>query len=253
MSVTAKLLRLYKVDRQLRSLRSRINQAQRYVDAQDRQLGEIAQTRASVESQLRQTEASTKNDENEIASIDERIEALRERLNTMTTSKEYSATLTEMNTLKADKALIEERTLELMGRSDELRASLAELAAQTEEREKIKGVAISDLKKREEEAAERITELEGERAIAAEDVPVDALAAFDELAEQRDEDEVMTAIEEHSRRHMEYACGCCQTILPLELINRLCGHGDLTTCVNCGAILYAEADIKDALTPTSKK
>lgn len=253
MSVTAKLLRLYKVDRQLRSLRSRINQAQRYVDAQDRQLGEIAEKRASVESQLRQTEASTKNDENEIASIDVRIESLRERLNTMTTSKEYSATLTEVNTLKADKALVEERTLELMSRAEELKQNLEEFTAQSEEREKIKGVALADLKKRETEASERISELEGERAIAAEDVPVDALASFDELAEQRDEDEVMAAVEEHSRRHLEYTCGCCQTILPIELINRLCSHGDLTTCVNCGAILYAEADIKEALAPTSKK
>ncbi len=252
MSVTEKLLRLYKVDRQLRGLRSRINQAQRYVDAQDRQLNEIADKRASLESQLRQTEASIKNDEVETASIDERIAGLRERLNTTTTSKEYSATLTEVNTLKADKSLAEEKTLELMGRADELRESLAELEAQAQEREKIKGVAQADLKKREEEAAERISELEGERAIAAEDVPVQALAAFDELADQRDEDEVMAAVEEHSRRHLEYACGCCQTILPIELINRLCSHGDLTTCVNCGAILYAESDVKEALAPAKR-
>lgn len=252
MSVTEKLLRLYKVDRQLRSLRSRINQAQRYVDAQDRQLGEIGEKQASIESQLRQTEASVKNDEVEAASIEERITSLRERLNNTTTSKEYSATLTEVNTLKADKGLVEERTLELMGRVEELRTALAELVAQAEEREKIKGVAKADLKKRQDEAAERISELEGERAIAAEDVPVEALAAFDELADQRDEDEVMAAVEEHSRRHLEYACGCCQTILPIELINRLCSHGNLTMCVNCGAILYAEADIKETLAPAKR-
>lgn len=252
MSVTEKLLRLYKVDRQLRGLRNRINQAQRYVDAQDRQLTDIAEKRASIESQLRQTEASLKNDEVEAQSIDERIDSLRERLNNTTTSKEYSATLTEVNTLKSDKTLVEERSLELMGRVEELREALGELTAQSDEREKIKSVAQSDLKKRQDEAAERISELEGERAIAAEDVPVQALAAFDELAEQRDEDEVMAAVEEHSRRHLEYACGCCQTILPIELINRLCSHGDLTMCVNCGAILYAESEIKEALAPAKR-
>jgi len=252
MSVTEKLLRLYKVDRQLRSLRNRINQAKRYLQAQDRQLSEIAQKRDAMESQVRQLEASIGNDENEAASIEERIASLRERLNTSTTSKEYSATLAEVNTLKADKALVEERTLEMMTRVDELRASLAELDAQTEERQKIRGVAEADVAKREAEAADRLQELEAERAVAAEDVPVDALAAFDELAEQRDEDDVMAAVEEHSRRHLEYTCGSCQTILPIELINRLCSHGDLTMCVNCGAILYAEADIKDIVSPAKR-
>jgi len=252
MSVTEKLLRLYKVDRQLRGLRSRINQAKRYVDAQDRQLAELAQKRESLQSQLRQLEASVKNSETESAAMEERINGLRERLNSTTTSKEYTATLTEVNTLKADKSASEEQTLELMGRVEEINASLAEVAAQTEEREKIKAVAEADLKKRESEAAERIAELEAERAVAAEDVPVEALSSFDELAEQRDEDEVMAPVEEHSRRHLEYACGCCQTILPIELINRLCSHGDLTMCVNCGAILYAETDIKEALAPAKR-
>ena len=252
MSVTDKLLRLYKVDRQLRSLRNRINQAQRYVDAQDRQLSESADKHEALSRQLRQLEASIKNDEVEAASIDDRVNTLRERLNTTTTSKEYSATLAEVNTLKADKGLVEERTLELMGRTDEVRQGISELDAQSEERKKIRTVAEGDLEKRKEEAAERISELEGERAIAAEDVPAAALAAFDELADQRDEDEVMAAVEEHSRRHLEYACGCCQTILPIELINRLCSHGDLTTCVNCGAILYAESDVKEALAPAKR-
>ena len=252
MSVTEKLLRLYKVDRQLRGLKSRINQAQRYLDAQQRQLDEIARKRESMQSQLRQLDASIKNDENEAASIDQKVVALRDRLNTSTTSKQYSATLTEVNTLKADKALIEERTLELMGRADELRAGIDELDAQTTEREKIRGVAQTDLKKRQEEAGDRISELEAERAVAAEDVPLEALAAFDELAEQRDEDDVMASVEEHSRRHLEYACGSCQTILPIELINRLCGHGDLTMCVNCGAILYAEASVKETLAPAKR-
>jgi len=252
MSVTEKLLRLYKVDRQLRSLRNRINQAQRYLDAQDRQLGEIEQNRESLTSQLRQLEASIKNDENEAAAIDERVAGLRERLNTTTTSKEYSATLAELNTLKADKGLVEERTLEMMTRADELRQGITELDAQTQERTKIRAVAASDVKKRKSEAKSRISELDAERAVAAEDVPADALAAFDELADQRDEDEIMAPVEEHSRRHLEYACGCCQTILPIELINRLCSHGNLTTCVNCGAILYAEADIKDTLAPAKR-
>lgn len=252
MSVTEKLLRLYKVDRQLRSLRSRINQAKRYVDAQDRQLADLAQKRESLQSQLRQLEASVKNSETEAASIEERIVGLRERLNSTTTSREYTATLTEVNTLKADKSACEEGTIELMERVDEVNASLAEVTAQIEEREKIRAVAETDLKKREAEAADRIAELENERAEAAQDVPVEALSSFDELAEQRDEDEVMAAVEEHSRRHLEYACGCCQTILPIELINRLCSHGDLTMCVNCGAILYAEVDIKEALAPAKR-
>ncbi|MFG0257288.1 MAG: zinc ribbon domain-containing protein [Phycisphaerales bacterium JB043] len=248
MTVTEKLLRLHQVDAQLRGLQHRIGSAQRYLQQQEHQLTSIGEQRDAVDAQLRQLKATIHNDESEVAQFDEKIAKLREQLNTAQTSKEYSAFLSEINTFKADKSLIEERTIEHMTQLEELEASLARLNESHEQRVGIRDVAQKELTQRQSDAADRIEELTKEREVAASDVPGHALKIFDEIADRFDADEpVMAALEEHSRRSMEYACGSCQTMVPVELVSRLLGRGDLTLCVSCGSILYLDSTLKESM------
>ncbi|MCB9848468.1 MAG: hypothetical protein H6814_08650 [Phycisphaeraceae bacterium] len=251
MSVTTKLLRLYRVDCQVRSLRSRVDAAERYLRQQDKTLEDLTAKHEALSGQSRQLQATIGNDENEARSIEQRIEALREKLNNSTSNKEYSALLTEVNTLKADKSGVEERILESMTRLDEIKNAIAEIDAETAERGKVRTVALNDRDQRAAEVKDRLTELESERAVAAGDVPADALAKFEEEVEFR-EDEVMAPVSEHSRKHMEYACGSCQVLLPFEAVNRLLGDGELTFCGNCGAILFIEDELRELVTGGKK-
>lgn len=251
MSVTTKLLRLYKVDCQVRSLRSRVDAAERYLKQQDRTLQDLEAKKDALTGQARQLQATIANDENETNSIEERIESLRAKLNNATSNKEYSALLTEVNTLKADKSSVDERVLESMTRLDEIKNAIAEIETDQAERAKVRAVALSDRDQRAADVKDRLSELEAERAVAAGDVPADALAKFEEEVEFR-EDEVMAPVSEHSRKHMEYACGSCQVLLPFEAVNRLLGDGDLTFCGNCGAILYLEDSLREMVTGGKK-
>lgn len=251
MSVTTKLLRLYKVDCQVRSLRSRVDSAERYLKQQDRTLEELEAKRAALSGQARQLQATIGNDENEARSIEERIGKLREKLNNATSNKEYSALLTEVNTLKADKSGVDDRILESMTRLDEIKNAIAEIDSETKERGKVRAVALSERDQRAADVKDRLTELEAERSVAAHEVPSDALSKFEEEVGFR-EDEVMAPVNEHSRKHMEYACGSCQVLLPFEAVNRLLGDGDLTFCGNCGAILYIEDELRELVTGGKK-
>jgi len=254
MTVTDKLLRLHQVDRQLRGLRNRINLAERYLAQQERLLKEVQQRRETVSSQVRQLKASVANDENEIASFDERVEKLRQQLNSASTSKQYSTFLSEINTLKEQKGVVEERMLEAMGQLEELGDALKDIEGDVQERNGIRDVAAAELQRRKTEASDRLSELEVERKEAAKDVPAHALAVFDEIAARIDpDDDVMAPLEEHSRRSLDYSCGGCQTIVPVELVSRLLGRGDLTLCVSCGSILYMEKELKESMASSSKK
>lgn len=254
MTVTAQLLRLHKVDRRLRELRSRLASAERYLKLQEQQLADLTRRRDAIAAQSRQLQATVSNDENEMATLDERIAKLRDQLNNAKTSKEYSAFLTEINTFKADKGQIEERALESMTRLDELKASLAQIDGEIDERKAIRDVAKADLRQREHDAKEQLERLITERSEAAREVPRDALAVFDSIAARIEPNEdVMAPIEEHSRRSMEYACGGCQTMLPVELVSRLLGKGDLTRCVSCGSILFMEETLRESMLATNKK
>ncbi|MFG0275776.1 MAG: zinc ribbon domain-containing protein [Phycisphaerales bacterium] len=253
MSVTDQLLRLHKVDRKLRELRSRLASAERYLKAQEQQLTDLQKRREAVNAQVRQLQASVHNDESEMGSIDDRIAKLRDQLNSAKTSKEYSAFLSEINTFKADKGQVEERALEAMTRLDELKATLTEIDNEVTERTSIRDVAKNDLKKREADAKDQLEALIADREQAANEVPSDALAVFDSIAARIEpHEDVMAPIEEHSRRSMEYACGGCQTMLPVELVSRLLGKGDLTRCVSCGSILYMEETLRESMMAAKK-
>lgn len=252
MSVTAKLVRLHRVEIQIRGLTERLGQADRYLQTQDQTLAALTKQADGIRAQLRQTEASLKNDESEAAGFDAKIQRLREQMNAAKTNKEYTAFLTEINTLKADKGKVEERELGLMTKAEEFRAQLARIDAERAEREKVREVAKSERDQREAEIRDRLEELKGERAAAASDVPARALEAFESRIAQG-HDDIMAPLEEHDRRNREYCCGSCQVLLPLEKLNALIGRGELTACTSCGVLLFIEEDVKGNVVAASRK
>ncbi|MBL0926096.1 MAG: hypothetical protein IBJ11_00385 [Phycisphaerales bacterium] len=252
MGVTAKLLALYRVDQQLRGLRSRLRQAEGYLKEQERLLAELSAKSDALAGQVRQLEATAHNDENEFKGLDAKIEKLRERMNTAKTSKEHGALLTEISTLKADRSQIEERALESMTKLDALRKQLAEFQAARTEREKVRVVARKERDEREVEIKDRVAELENERSAALAQVPKEAMKAYSDLM-TLDPDNVMAAVEEQDRRSLEYTCGACYTHLPIEQVSVLLKKGDITKCPSCSVLLYMEQDLKDSIAASQEK
>lgn len=251
MSVTAKLVRLHRVEIQIRGLTERLHAAERYLSAQDEALAELDAKLTALRGQLRQLEVALKNDENEAATFEARIQKLREQMNSAKTNKEYTTFLTEINTIKADKSRVEEKELASMTKVEEVRAEVAKADAERADRAKVRGVAKADRDQREAEIRDRLEELRRERAVAAADVPERALKAFEGRIAQG-HDDIMAALEEHDRRNREYCCGACQVLLPLEKLNALVGRGELTACTNCGALLYLEEEVKGNVVATRK-
>lgn len=254
MTVTAKLLRLFRVEQQIKGLRTRLDAAERYLIEQDKHLAAIDARLKLLKAQCRQVEAAAANDEGEAARIESRIAKLREQMNSAKTNKEYSAFLSEISTLKADKSAVDERALGSLTKLEEIRGQIADIEGKRAEREKVRAVAQTDRDQREAEIKDRLAELQRERDAAAKEVPPSVLSTFEARMERADEiDDVMAALEVHDRKRMEFLCGSCQVLLPMEKINSLLGRGDMATCTSCGCILYVEESVRDSVTPTSKK
>lgn len=251
MDVTNRLLRVYQLDRQLAGLQSRLRTAERFLAQQTLQLKTLETKRAAVALQAKQIAASVGNQENDIRSTEARLAHLREQMNNAHTTREYQGFLTEINLLVADKAKVEEEALAQMARADELKAQLTQLEEQHAERKRMHGVAQTDCTTRKAEIAERLAELQKERAAAATEVPPDVLARYDRLFELRDED-AMAPVEIADRKRHEYNCGACMMSLPMETGISLLG-GKLTICSNCQCILYLSPEAAEAITPTSKR
>ena len=252
MSVTEKLLRVFRVDQQLGGLQERLKGAEKFLDEQTKQLKGIDTKRDSIQSQLKQMQATIADHEGEMARLDARVETLREQMNSAKTNKEYKAFLTEVNTFKADRGQQETAALELMTKADVLKKQLAELDSQTGNRDKVRQVAAGDRDKREDEIKDRLAQLRAEREKLVAEVPADVLKMYAELVRTKG-DEAMAPLQELDRRHHEYHCGSCQMALPIETVAALIKSQVVTRCVSCGCLLYIEKETADTVQPTTKR
>ncbi len=245
MNITDKLLKLYRVDEQLNALKSRMTSAERYFRAQSRKVKDLGGQESSLHSDILKEKATAGNFENEARTIEERMQTLRERMTTSKTNKEYTAFLTELNTIKIDKDSAESKALEYLGEVEEMESKITEIATQLTERKKVCEVARKEYEEQKAAIADRLTELEGDRATALDDIPQTAMASYNEQVHWHD-GEAMSPIIEHDRRNMEYACGECNMSIPVERLSTLLGRGDLTPCPTCHRILYVGKELREA-------
>lgn len=252
MSVTEKLLRVFRVDQQLGGLQSRLHAAERFLNEQTRQLQEIESKRTQLEGQLKQIQVGVSDHEGEMARLDAKMEKLREQMNSAKTNKEYKAFLTELNTFKADRSSLETEALEQMTKADALKKQVADLEAQRAERDKVRQVAAAERDARAEEIKDRLNQLKAERDKLVAEVPADAMKLYLDLVRTKG-DEVMAPVEELDRRHHEYHCGSCQMTLPIETVAALIKSQVVTRCVSCGCILYIEKETAATVQPAAKR
>ncbi|MCW5766167.1 MAG: hypothetical protein KIT68_09360 [Phycisphaeraceae bacterium] len=253
MSVTAKILKLFRADQQIRGLRGRLDAAERFLSVQAQQLGEIEKKHGALSAMLKQLKATVAGDEGEAKRIDARIDALREQMNAARTNKEYTAFLNELNLLKAQKDEIEKNELASMEKVEAVEKQVAEVQGQKAEREKIVAQARADRDARAAEIKDRLDELTGQRSELVKDVPAEQLRIYDELV-RRLGDQAVSNVEVLDRRNHEWTCGSCQMALPVEKINGI-SAGRFTRCSACGCILFTEVDVvaKTVKTPREPK
>ena len=245
MSVTSKLLAVFRVDKQIKGLQSRLQGAERFLAEQTRQLAAHGTERDSIDTQLRQLKASEANAEGESKRIETHIDELREKMNNSTSNKEYKALLSEVNNLKEIRSKHDEEAIEYLEQIEVLSAKLEEINAGIGEREKVRGVAEEQRQERSDEIAEKLAELKAQRETLAADVPKDALVIYEELLEMRGED-AMAPMEIEDRRRHEYVCGSSMMSVPVEVAVSLM-QGKLTLSPNDGCILYLTEEVQEEL------
>lgn len=246
MTLMDQLLSLYRVDAQIRGLRSRLKAAERQIAAQDKQLAALNIQKLEIEKQRRAAQAGAANLETEAKGMDERIERLRSDLNNQSSQKQYAAILNELNGLKAKRTEIDERTLADLERVEALGGELAKLQDGINERLKVRQVSEKELREREAEIADRLDELQRERDASASAIPDVVMTLFSQIAD-RYEGEAMAPVEELDRRSRDYTCSACNVHLPIETIARLTSSGaDVVQCTACSRILYLHEETRGA-------
>lgn len=247
MPLQDQLYSYFELDQRVRAMRSRLDAATRRKNAQQRKLDQLKQAASELDEQLKTAKAHAGTLESEAEAIESRIVAQRDKMNNVTSNKEYSALLVEVNTLKADKSKIDDAQLDAMGKAEALEAESQGLGEKVEAQTKLVEGATKDVTEAEQEVGGQLDELEKQRDEAGEPLSDNIRKSFDRLSHTYD-GEAMAEISEQDRRRMEYTCGGCYTLLPVESVNALITKPDqLTTCGTCNRILYVASELRESL------
>lgn len=243
------LYQLFLLDQQVRGLSTRLDSARNRHKSQQTKLDQLSQQHRELAEQVKQVTAKTTALEKEATDIESRISTIRNRMNTATSNKEYAALLLEVNTIKIEKDKKEEEAIAQMENRERLSAQLTELEAKVADQRKMVGQAEKEVVDRTSEVGEKLAEVTAQRDAATKELPADALAAFNKAASYHD-GEALAVVVEESRKHHEYSCGGCYMSIPVERLNALMTrHNVVTTCPNCGRILYVAEELRQSLAP----
>ncbi len=249
MSLQQDLYAFFLIDQTLRGLRSRLDAATRRLSAQSKKLVQLEKQREELNEAYKFAQAKAFELEGVATDADLRASSLREKMNSVTNNKEYSALLLEVNTLKIEKSKSEESALVQLGEVDRLKKQLDTLDTDIAERNKLIAVSENEVKNSREEVGDRLDEVIAEREQAAAALPADSVKLYDRVSDMHDGEALAPIIEENKRRQ-EYTCGGCFIGIPFERLNVLMGHcEELISCPSCQRILYVGDDLREAMAP----
>ncbi|MHC4984002.1 MAG: zinc ribbon domain-containing protein, partial [Planctomycetota bacterium] len=215
------LLDLQTVERELAQVRARLKTRANAVSLQESRISQLhADLEALHERRLdRRKEADRL--ELELKADEARASRLRTSLSTARTNKEYASILTQLNTLKADNAKIEDRALRVLQDADTVKAEADQVQGKIDEEES----RLAEIKASSSEEIDRLNsmleELTAKRTEAAKAVPAKELKVFERLAKSYDGD-AMAVVEKHGKKPPhDYVCGGCYMSLTAEHYNAL--------------------------------
>ena len=247
MSLQKQIHDFHLLNSQLRGLSRRLDASTRRRDAQRAKLEQLQTQHREMSDQLKHCQAAAAAAEKQVAEVDHKIEQHRDQMNSVTSNKQYSALLVEVNTLKDSKSKLEEQALAEMTGVEECRGRLDELDTEIAEQTKLCENADAEVEAARAEVGDRLDDVQKQRDEAAAQLPADVLYDFERLADAYD-GEALAEIEEQDRRRMEYTCGGCFMSLPFETVNKLMTRTEeVVHCTNCNRILYVGNELKEAL------
>lgn len=243
-TMLASLLDLQTIEKQLAHVRGRLRARKNAVAVQQRRIDQLTADFKALHDKSISRRKDADGLELDLRQREQEVAKFRAALNTAKTNKDYSAILTQINTLKADNSKIEEQVLKIMQEVDAVKGDSDKI----QEQMKVEEARMAEVDKASGDEIKRLTammeDLSAKRAQAAAVVPPDPLAAFERIAAKYD-GEAMALVEIQGKRPPhDYVCGGCFMTLNAEHANILRIRDQIRTCDNCGRILYLESAVQ---------
>ncbi|MCK5178044.1 MAG: hypothetical protein KAR32_00810 [Candidatus Omnitrophica bacterium] len=230
-----KIVELQKVDGEIHNLKIELKekpvilaQLKEGFELRKDALTALEEKRQAVQVRRKERELELKTQEDEIAKANAQLLQIK-------TNKEYTAKISEIEHIKADKSIIEEKILMSYDESDAVNAETEKEKVKVDEEEKNylakKKQTEGDIKVIED----RIKVLDSQRNKATEGIDQSFLNRYERILKHKDGIAIVPIRGEDS-------CGGCFMNVTPQKINAIKMHQELIECEMCSRILYLEDD-----------
>ncbi len=230
-----KLVELQKIDEQIYALKRELDECPLRLEKLSSEFEEKKQKLKELDEQTKAKLLERKEREVDLKAKEDEIAKANSHLTQLKTNKEYKAKLSEIESLKADKSLIEEKILTLFDEVDKIQVQLdqeKQILSDQEKKFLEEKKAIEDLVKLSED---KIKVLDHQRKQAAVGVDAQSLMRYERILAGKDG---LAMVPVHGD-----ACTGCYMRVPPQQINEIKKHAELIFCEMCARILYIEEEL----------
>jgi len=190
-----------------------------------------------LEEKYKSIQLKRKEQEMDLKSKEEAIAKANMQLSQIKTNKEYTAKISEIENIKADQSIIEEKILMSYDEGDAIKATIEkekELVVAEEKKYNDEKKQIEDLV---QELNKKISQLEEDRKKITPLIEKTYLGRYEKILANKD-GLAMVPVQGN-------VCGGCFMNIPAQVINEIKMHDKIILCELCARILYLEEDMEN--------
>jgi predicted nucleic acid-binding Zn-ribbon protein len=230
-----KLVDLQKIDKEIYRLNRDLEEQPGHLARLKEQFESKQVHLKKLEENLKTVQVSRNTLEVDLQAKEDAIAKANTQLSQIKTNKEYTAKLSEIESIKSDKSIIEEKILKLYDEADIVKASVVQekkVLAQEEQSYISRKKELEDSMK---EIEDRVKVLQGQKAQMTPDVDRTILSRYDRIVAHKAGVAIVPVT--------GGVCHGCFMNVPAQVINEIKSHKEIIYCEICSRILYLEEDI----------
>lgn len=230
-----KLIELQKVDAEIYAFKRDLRQKPDLLEKLKHDFENKKANLKSHEEQYKNQQVTHKALEGDLKSHDDAIAKANAQLSVLKTNKEYTAKLTEIEHIRADKSQVEEKLIYSYDALDAVKEKVEKekvFVAEEEKKYLAEKKIIEDSVKVLED---RVKVLTTQRSAISPLVPKTSLARYERVLEHTDGLAIVPV--------QNGVCGGCYMNVPAQVANQIKMHKELVFCETCARIVYLEDDL----------
>ena len=230
-----KLVELQTIDTDIYKYREDLTEKPKVIESLKQEFESKKAHLNQLENNLKTVLLKRKERELELKTKEDEIAKANADLSKIKTNKEYTAKIAEIEHIKADRSIVEERILELFDEGDKVNAEIQKEKVVVAEHEKIYLSRKKEIDDQIRGIEGKVKELEAQRVSVIPEIDKNYLSRYDRILKNKHG----LAIAEIKNN----TCSGCHMVLNPQMINTVVINEQLVECDMCSRILY----LKDKL------